>query len=294
MRIGVLRRTAGRACAGVILVLLASIAARASDVTVEKDVAYGTGGSAQRLDIFKPDGFTGVRPAVVLVHGGGWIEGDKGDFAWLGRQLARVGYVAFSVNYHLAPVYRYPMQIDDVQRAVRWVRAHAADYNVDPQRLGAVGESAGGHLVAMLGTRRTRDNSDASLAQYDSRVECVVDMYGPTDFTPENHSMADGIQLLLLKNFFGKGREEAPDLYREGSPIVYVSADSAPFLIMHGTKDPLVPFDQSQRLYDALRKAKVEATLVPMANEGHGFDMPENRKRSLALTLEFLAKYLHP
>jgi dipeptidyl aminopeptidase/acylaminoacyl peptidase len=146
----------------------------------------------------------------------------------------------------------------------------------------------------MLGTRATRDNSDTGLAKYDSRVECVVDMFGPVDFVNPDPANANGIQLMILRTFFARTREQAPDLYREGSPIIYVSADSAPFLILHGTKDPLVPIDQSRRLYDALRRSKVEATLVPMPGDGHGFHIPDNVQRALALTLEFFDKHLHP
>ena len=117
----------------------------------------------------------------------------------------------------------------------------------------------------MLGTRDTRDNSDADLAKFSSKVQCVVDLYGPTDFTLPAAASGVGPQgIFLLTQFFGKPPEQALDLYKEGSPIVYVAKDSAPFLIMHGTADPLVPPDQSRRLHDALKMAGVPVTLVEL------------------------------
>src|SRR5262249_34444352 len=149
-----------------------------------KDVVYGTqDGMKLLMDVYQPDGFQGKRPGILFIHGGGWAFGDKGMYGPLARALAAKGFVAFSINYRLLPKYHYPAQLDDAQRAVRYVRAHADAYNLDPDRLGALGDSAGGYLVAMLGTRDTRDNSDSDLSRYSSRVECVVDFYGPSDFT---------------------------------------------------------------------------------------------------------------
>ena len=170
------------------------------EVKITKDVVYGvlkiekpadttqtagdTAGKPQetevklKLDVYEPDGFSGKRPGVVVVHGGGWFSGDKGDPFYVAqcKCLADKGFVAYSINYRLAPVYHYPAQVDDVQRAVRWIRANADTYHLDPERLGGMGDSAGGHLVSLLGTRDTRDNSDSSLAAFSSRVACVVDL----------------------------------------------------------------------------------------------------------------------
>lgn len=280
-------------CLLIALGLLPGVA-MARAVKETRDVVFGTAeGKKQLLDVYQPEGFTGKRPGVILVHGGGWMFGDKGFYAPFARHLAEKGFVAFSVNYRLAPASHYPAQVDDVQRAVRWIRAHAADYNLDTERLGALGDSAGGHLVAMLGTRDTRDNSDTDLASYSSRVQCVVDFYGPTDFTlPPSNGSKDGLS--ILKSFFGKAPEEAPELYRDGSPIVYVSTTSAPFLIIHGTADPLVPVDQSVRLYDALKKVGVDVTLVLLHQYKHGFLTPADPKESGALAEDFLLRRLKP
>jgi acetyl esterase/lipase len=276
------------------LSLLAS-QAEALGVRIAKDVVYGTAGGVKlRLDVYQPLGATGKRPGVVLVHGGGWMGGDKSSYAKMGQDLAGQGYVAFSINYRLAPSFHYPAQLDDVQRAVRWIRAHAADYDLDPERLGALGDSAGGHLVSFLGTRDTRDNSDRTLSNYSSRVKCVVDFYGPEDFTLPGSSAVNPSALQILTLFFGKTREQAPQLYRDGSPIVFVDRRSAPFLILHGANDNLVPIEQSQRMRDALQKAGVEATFVTMANDGHGFKRPENQQKARSLVEAFFARHLNP
>jgi acetyl esterase/lipase len=293
-------RALGRALILCGLLLACNFVARgamAQDVSVAKDVSYGTAeGAALLLDVYQPSaqGFSGKRPGVLLVHGGGWMGGDKAAYTPIGKELADKGYVAFAINYRLAPQFHYPAQLDDVQRAVRWVRAHADAYNVDPNRLGALGDSAGGHLVSFLGTRDTRDNSDAALAAYSSRVQCVVDLYGPEDFTLPTSSGVSPQAVQILTAFFGKTRDQAPRLYRDGSPIIYVNKHSAPFLIMHGDADPLVPIDQSQRLYAALKKAGVEATFVTMPKDGHGFALPENQQKAHTLTDQFLAQHLKP
>lgn len=262
---------------------------------VENDVVYGeAGGQKLLLDVYQPTVEGKNRPAIILVHGGGWSGGDKKEFADLGKGLAGQGYVAFSIDYRLATAEanKYPAQLDDTQRAVRWIRANADKYGVDPKRLGAVGDSAGGHLVALLGTRDTRDNSDLALAHYSSRVQCVVDMFGPTDFTAQEPLSPVGMSILV--NFLGKTPQAAPDLYRAASPINYVDKTSAPFLIFHGTADPLVPIAQSQRLYDALRKAGVEATFVKFEGEGHGFQKPENIATLVKDSLAFFKLHLNP
>ena len=149
---------------------------------VLNDVAYGTA-PAQKMDVYLPSGFTGRRPGVILIHGGGWQAGDKNFYTGMGQALAARGFVAFSVNYRLTPAAQYPAQADDVQRAVRWMRGHAADYALDPARVGALGDSAGGHLSLILGTHDTLNNTDPALAAQSSRVQCVVDFYGPSDLT---------------------------------------------------------------------------------------------------------------
>ena len=268
------------------------------EVKTENDVVYGTAGEAKlMLDAYYPAAAMGKHPAIVLIHGGGWSAGDKKFYAPMGKALAAKGYSAFSINYRLltSTANKYPAQLDDSQRAVRWIRAHADKYSIDPQRIGALGDSAGGYLVALLGMRDTRDNSDVELAGYSSRVQCVVDFYGPADFTlsPEQ-AKNNPVASLIILNFLGKKPEEAPDLYKESSPVVYADKQSAPFLIIHGSMDPLVPLDQSERLYNALKAANISVSMFTAYKQGHGFLNPAMPASYGALAEEFFARNLKP
>ena len=268
------------------------------DVKTENDVVYGTAGGAQlMLDAYYPATTPSKHPAIVLIHGGGWSGGDKKFYAPMGRALAAKGYSAFSINYRLltSTANKYPAQLDDSQRAVRWIRAHADKYGVDPQRIGGLGDSAGGYLVALLGMRDTRDNSDAELASYSSRVQCVVDFYGPADFTiPPDQANKNPVAVFIIQNFLGKKAEEAPELYKSSSPIMYADKQASPFLIIHGSADPLVPLDQSERLYNALKAANVNVTLLSAYKQGHGFLNPAMPTSYGVLAEEFFARILKP
>ena len=259
----------------VVVLLLAEscpVTAKESLIQVEYDVVYGeAGGQELLLDVYRPAGPQKIRPAVILVHGGGWSGGDKKDFTKDEVSFyAKQSYVCFNINYRLATKdsNKYPAQLDDVQRAVRWIRSKAVQYGIDPKRIGAFGGSAGGHLVALLGTRDTRDNSDPTLAQYSSRVTCVVDLAGPKDLTVRLPVEPVDVESLVV-NFLGKPRSEASDSYREASPLFSVDKKTVPFLILHGTEDALVPLDQSERFYEALHKVGVEASLIKLEGEGH-------------------------
>lgn len=267
---------------------------------VQRNVVYGeAGGEKLLLDVYGSDP-TQTRPAIIFVHGGSWMSGSKSDLGFAARAFSNRGYVSFSVDYRLlrAGKNRFPAQIDDVQCAVRWVRAHAAQYGVDPQKIGALGASAGGHLVALLGTTDTRNNSDKALARYSSRVECVVDLYGPTDFTPaldpanQARLAADaspGTQ--IMREFLGALPEAAAN-YRAASPLARIDKKTAPFLIFHGGKDALVPLEQSQRMDAALRKAGIESKLVVFPGAGHGYTEPKFLVPTFSRSQEFFDRHL--
>jgi acetyl esterase/lipase len=280
-----------------LLALLAGTALR-TQAQDEKDVVYGEAGGEQlKLDVFRKANNDGAPlPAVIAVHGGGWAGGDKKEFADVCRGLSENGFVAFSVNYRLVKenANKWPSQLDDVQRAVRWIRANAKKYNLDPNRIGALGASAGGHLVALLGTRDTRDNSDPTLATYSSRVSCVIDLFGPTDFTVAvNDANVSPIAVALVKNFIGKTPEEDPAAYKDASPITFVDKKTVPMLIYHGTADPLVPLDQSQRFYDRLKQEGIEVQMIKGEGEGHSLPQnPETAQKLLAGSILFLTLHL--
>ena len=254
-----------------------------------RDLVYGVaGGSALKLDVYRPAGPKTVRPGVLLVHGGGWAGGTKDGMRDLADGLTRVGYVAISVDYRLAhdDASRHPAQVDDVRRAVRWVRAHAVELGVDPDRLGALGHSAGGHLVAMLGTTDEPDADGVS-----SRVRCVVDCCGPADFTdPASPPVGPSIAW-VVPNLFGEGKVGDPAVLRDASPTAHADARSAPTLIVHGTADDIVPLDQSRRLRNALAGAGAEVGIVELDGEGHHF---LERPDVLLEIMAFLRRHLKP
>lgn len=262
-------------------------------VSVHENIQYGLpGGQDLLLDIYEPPGQSASatpRPAVVLIHGGSWMIADKSTMRGMAQFLARCGFVAASVNYRLLHRHdnRWPAQLDDVQRSVRWLRANAAKYNVNPDRIGAFGHSAGAQLAALLGMEDTRDNSDPELAKYSSRVNAVVDVSGPTDFTKDHDRDGDA----LLANLLGADYSKDPEAWREASPVFHVSPSAAPFLIVHGTRDPDVSIGQSQELYEKLQQAGVPVTFVKV-DDVHTFQTPEARHRLAIETLAFFNRYL--
>ncbi len=259
-------------------------------VTVDENVRYGSvGGSELRLDVYEPGRQDQARPAVLLIHGGGWTSFDKSTMRGMGQFLARSGFVAFAVDYRLFHDDEncWPAQLDDVQRAVRWVRAKATKYGVNSERIGAFGHSAGAQLAALLGMEETRDNSDAALARYSSRVQAVVDVSGPSDFTRDHDPDGDA----FLANFLGADYSKNPEVWREASPVSHVSKATAPFLIVHGTQDQNVPMSQSEELLERLQSAGVKAALIKV-NDVHTFQTPEARRKMAMETLAFFDRYL--
>ncbi|MCS7187728.1 MAG: alpha/beta hydrolase, partial [Armatimonadota bacterium] len=193
--------------------------------------------------------------------------------------------------------YSYPAQLDDCQRAVRWLRKNAKEFRIDPKRFGAAGASAGGHLSLLLGTRETRDDNDPELKGISSKVQCVLSIFGPTDFTDERYVQAsrNPVAGRALIEFVGKPYDEAPDLWKEVSPIHHVSPDDAPTFIIHGDQDPLVPLEQSEKFAEALKKVKVEVQLVVIKGMGHGPTTPEQREefmKAIGQAVEFFDKHL--
>ncbi len=263
----------------------------AGSATVQENVPYASlGGSKLCLDVYEPPRPPNeIRPAVLLIHGGGWTSLGKSTMRRMGQFLSHSGFVAFAVDYRLfqGKENRWPAQLDDVQRAVRWVRANAAKYGVNPERIGAFGHSAGAQLAALLGMEETRDNSDAALAKFSSKVQAVVDVSGPSDFTKDHDPDGDA----FLADFLGTDYAKDPEVWRRASPVFHVSKADAPFLIVHGTQDKNVPISQSQELFEKLQSAGVPASFIKV-NDVHTFQTPEARRRLAIETLEFFNRYL--
>ena len=258
-----------------------------------RDLAYVSGGHPrQKLDLYIPDDGAAL-PLVIWVHGGAFRMGDKAD--GVPTEILDAGYALASVNYRLSQHALFPAQIEDVKAAVRWLRAHAATYRLDPERFGAWGPSAGGHLVAMLGTTGHLDIFDVGEnLDVSSHVRAVVDYFGPTDFLqmdaqrlPDGmvHDTPDSPESELV----GGPIQEHPTRVARANPITYVTADAPPFLIVHGDQDPLVPYQQSVLLHTALEEAGVPVTFYTVAGGGHGqFTDPKVAE----LTLAFLKRHL--
>ncbi len=180
-------------------------------------------------------------------------------------------YVGVSVGYRLSGESIWPAQIHDCKAAIRWLRANAKKYNLDPEKIGVTGTSAGGHLVAMLGTSGDVPDLEGKLGDHlkeSSRVQCVVDQFGPTELLTMGgrHNNANSPESKLVGGAIQENKKAA----QNASPTSYVSKDDPPFLFIHGTKDPAVPFNQSERLQEALKKADLESVLVPVTGGGHG------------------------
>ena len=273
---------------------MGSFAAR-SDLAVHRDVAYHTDPHPrQRLDLYLPRG-EGPWPLIIWVHGGAFRMGSKEDGA--PTEYLERGYAVASLNYRLSQHATWPAQIVDCKAAVRWLRAHADDYGLDPHRFAAWGPSAGGHLVAMLGVTGHLPTFDRGQhLDHSSHVSAVVDYYGPTDFLQmDAHRPPDGMVHDAPDSpeseLVGGPIQEQPERVASANPVTYMSANAPPFLIVHGELDPLVPHHQSVLLAVALRAAGVRVELYTVAGAGHGgFTDP----RVDELTKAFLARAIGP
>jgi acetyl esterase/lipase len=244
-------------------------------VKAHQDLAYVEGGhERQKLDLYLPEKASGPLPVIIWVHGGGWQAGSKDQCPPLRGGYLERGYAVASIGYRLSQHAIFPAQIEDCKAAIRWLRAHAKEYSLDPQRFGVWGSSAGGHLVALLGTSGDVKEFEvgANLDQ-SSRVQAVCDYYGPTDFTMfvstpgyESHATASSPEAKLIGGAVMENKDKAVRV----NSITYVSKDDPAFLIMHGDKDPTVPINQSQLLFAALKQAGVSAHFHTIHGAGHG------------------------
>lgn len=257
-----------------------------------RELPYIPGGHERnRLDLYLPEKAEGPAPVIVWIHGGAWLGGSKENCPAV--PLVGRGYAVASINYRLSQHAVFPAQIEDCKAAIRWLRANAARYSLDADHIGVWGASAGGHLVAMLGTTGGVKELEGSGGNADqsSRVQCVVDWFGPSDLLTMggSHDNPGSPEARLIGGPVRASQEKA----RRASPVTYVGKDSAPFLIMHGDQDNVVPLSQSEELAAALRKAGVEVNLQVLKWAGHGgqeFGSPANRK----LIEDFFGRHLRP
>lgn len=261
-------------------------------IKIEWDVAYLPTNRTEKCDLYlpttTPEGQ--MRPAVVIIHGGGFNDGDKARPRELNfcTNLAANGYVCMSINYKLSrpnarQIPTWPQSLHDAKTAVRWLRKNAERLQVDPNRIAAMGGSAGGNLSAMLATTGPKDGlePDGTYAEFSTTVSCAIDFYGAVKLM-EYHDM----------KMFSKTRAEAPELYEKASPVNYVDKGDAPMMIVHGTADTLVLISQSEALVAAFKKAGVECEFIIVPDGPHTFNLQPKQKDLRPGVLNFFAKHL--
>ena len=243
------------------------------NVEVLKNVPYCTGGGLPLLmDLYLPrHPFAKLAPAILWLHGGGWRIGSKEEGP-LTVDFASHGLIVASANYRLSSESPFPAAIEDAKCAVRYLRANATKYGIDPNRMGVAGSSAGGHLALLVATAHESAGFEGSGGWngVNSRVSAVLSWFGPSDFSvgPEAFEKGSGFSIRL---FLGGNPNQKSDNYKNASPVNWASNDDPPLLLIHGDKDDVVPFDQSVRMAKAYRKFGLDVRLVRVKNAGHNF-----------------------
>jgi acetyl esterase/lipase len=263
-------------------------------ITTQISVSYGPL-PEETLDLCIPKNPSQLRPGVIMIHGGGWIEGTSQQYAPFCQELASLGFVAASINYRLAPTHTWPDQLVDSQLAVRWLRAHASDFHLDSQHLCAWGDSAGAHLAVFLGSDNTIHSGDQAsvLADQSPKVQCVVDAYGPVDLV---NGTATTLQMDLLLALFGGVRpEQNATIYHDASPIFLISSQSAPTLIIQGTQDTLVPPQQSQELKQKLQASDIAVQYIDYPGNHAFAGLTDDAKKAIyGQIIQYLVAQMKP
>ncbi len=243
------------------------------------------------LNLARPKTGNGPFPSVLCIHGGGFRAGKRESYDALCLKLAERGYVAATITYRLAPQHKFPAAVHDTKAAVRWLRANSAAYKIDTDKIGVTGGSAGGHLAQFLGVTANvpRFEGTGGCASQSSRVTCVVNVYGPSDFTQSYGKSVDAHEVLPL--WFGGDLSTHKTLHIQGSPLYWVTPDAAPTLCIHGTEDKYVAHEQAVWLVDKLKAATVDAELLTLEGAGHGFKGADAEKAEAAM-FEYFDKYL--
>ena len=244
---------------------------------VADEVYANVGSAGLRYDAILQEGKPA--PAIVCIHGGGWVSGDRSDMHEVAQYFSQRGYAAFCPQYRLAPLYTYPAPIEDIENFIGYLREKADSLNVIPESVGVIGNSAGGYLAAMAGLSEDMQG----------RANAVVNMCGLTDLTNYRESHPS-ISWDFLVQYMSAASAEDP-IWIEASPLFRVHSGAAPFLIFHGEEDDIVYVDQSKRFYNSLREAGVTVDLELLPGEGHSFTPPAFKK-ILERSTDFFKKHL--
>jgi acetyl esterase/lipase len=275
----------------VVSCLFLCAAALAAEPKFESGIDYSSPDNQHlQLDLAQPAEGTGPFPAIVCIHGGGFRAGKREGWDAACKQLAARGYVAATITYRLAPKYQFPAAIEDCKAAVRWIRANAAKYHVDPNRIGVTGDSAGGHLTQFLAvTNNVHDFDGDQNPGLSSAVQCAAAFYGPCDFTKSYGKSVDAAEVLPL--FLGGNLEQQYRKHIIASPLYWVTPDAPPMLLLHGTEDKYVNYEQAILMRDRLKAAQVDVELLTLEGAGHGFK-GEDQKRAYSAMFDFFDKHL--
>lgn len=246
--------------------------AKAPEVKRDYDLVYTKAGETElKLDIARPAGDGEPLATIVVIHGGGWRGGNKESNRRFLDMLAAKGFVAVSPQYRLVPKAVFPAQVHDVKAAVRWLKTHAKEHRIDPDRIGAMGFSAGGHLALMLGVAGSADGLEGDLEPKgpDTKIRAVVNYFGPTDLDADD---LPEVSKPLVDAFLGGPLAEKKAEASKASPLDHVTEGDPPILTFQGTKDPLVPHTQAYKLADAMTAKGVPGRVALYVGDGHGWE----------------------
>lgn len=283
-------------------VMSVAVPAGAAEFEVLQNLTYAEVGDVRlQLDLARPQEGDGPFPLLVFIHGGGWSGGNRIAYRRAIETAAQKGYVAATVSYRLTQPDKdtgvaktpFPAQIHDCKAAIRWLKANAEKYNIDPDRVGVTGASAGGHLSLLVGLTSAEDGLEGELGNPDqsSRVQVVVNVYGPTDLVTLYRGTPGVVG--LLKALCGGTPETAAENFRLASPITFITADDPPILTLHGDADRIVPVEQAEILDERLKAAGVPHVLKVFKEQGHGFQ-GESAIEAQTAMWDFFAKHLKP
>lgn len=262
-------------------------------VAFERGVEFSNAADQHlQMNLARPKQAAGALPVILCIHGGGFRAGARESYDKLCVTLAGHGYVAATMTYRLAPAHPFPAAVIDCKAAVRWLRANAAKLAIDPKRIGVTGGSAGGHLVQFLGvTGDVKDFDVGENLDQSAAVSCVVNYYGPSDLTKSYGKSVDAAEVLPL--FFGGALDTKLKEHVRGSPLYWVTPNAAPTLIVHGTDDKYVNYEQAGWMVEKLKAAQVEVELLTLPGAGHGFKGADAQKAEAAM-IEFFDRHLKP